>query len=102
MTLPLAQRLAEYACRLRYEDLPAPVVHETRRRFIDSFATAAGAMDADAYMIALRCAQRVQGSPGAGMIGGGKSTVEWATFINGLLIRYLDYNDTYQIGRAHV
>jgi 2-methylcitrate dehydratase len=29
------------------------------------------------------------------MLGGGESSVEWATFINGLLIRYLDYNDTY-------
>ena len=52
-------------------------------------------MDADAYTIALKCAQRVQGNPGAGMIGGGRSSVEWATFVNGLLIRYLDYNDTY-------
>jgi 2-methylcitrate dehydratase len=95
MTQPLAQRLAEYACQLHFEDLPAPVVHETKRRFIDSFATAAGAMDADAYAIALRCARRVQGNPGAGMIGGGHSSVEWATFVNGLLIRYLDYNDTY-------
>ena len=24
-----------------------------------------------------------------------RSSVEWATFVNGLLIRYLDYNDTY-------
>src|SRR5439155_22987934 len=53
------------------------------------------AIDAAAYEIALRCAKRVQGNPGAGMIGGGRSSVEWATFINGLLIRYLDYNDTY-------
>src|SRR5213078_2812162 len=35
------------------------------------------------------------GEPGAAMIGGGASSVEWATFVNGLLIRYLDYNDTY-------
>src|SRR4051794_22010990 len=95
MTQSLAQRLADYACGLRFEDLPGPVVHEAKRRFIDSFATAAGAMDADAYAIALRCAQRVQGNPGAGMIGGGTSSAEWATFVNGLLIRYLDYNDTY-------
>src|SRR5436190_24233041 len=95
MTQSLAQRLADYACRLGFEDLPAPVVHETKRRFIDSFATAAGAMDADAYKIARRCAERVQGNPGAAMIGGGKSSVDWATFVNGLLIRYLDYNDTY-------
>src|SRR5947208_10409933 len=95
MTLPLANRLADYACQLRYEDLPESVVHETKRRFIDSLSTAVGAMSADAYAIARRCALRVQGNPGAGLLGGGRSSAEWATFVNGLLIRYLDYNDTY-------
>src|SRR5215470_13902418 len=95
MAEPLANRLAEYAGRLRFEDLPAPVVHETKRRFIDSFATAVGAMDADAYAIAKRCALRQSSQPGASLLGGGQSSVEWATFVNGLLIRYLDYNDTY-------
>jgi 2-methylcitrate dehydratase len=95
MTPTLAQRLAEYACALRFENLPAPVVHEAKRRFIDSFATAIGAMPADAYAIARRCALRVRGEPGASLLGGGQSSAEWATFVNGLLIRYLDYNDTY-------
>src|SRR5438094_9935532 len=95
MSEPLADRLANYACQLRFEDLPGPVVHEAKRRFIDSFATAVGAMDADAYVIARRCAERVQSNPGATLFGGGRSSVEWATFVNGLLIRYLDYNDTY-------
>src|SRR5205085_873832 len=71
------------------------VVHETKRRFMDSLATAVGAMDAEAYAIARRCALRVQAQPGASMLGGGQSSAEWATFVNGLLIRYLDYNDTY-------
>src|SRR5437763_3019183 len=91
----LADRFARYAERLRFEDLPANVVHETKRRFIDSFATAVGAMDSDAFAIAKRCAGRVSGQPGASLLGGGRSSVEWATFVNGLLIRYLDYNDTY-------
>src|SRR5438132_12215805 len=95
MTQPLANRLAEYACQLRFEDLPAPVVHEAKRRFIDSFGTAVGAMDADAYAIAKHCALRVQSQPGSGHLGGGRSGAEWATFVNRLLIRYLDYNDAY-------
>ncbi len=95
MTQPLANRMAEYAVGLRFEDLPGPVVHEVKRRFIDSFATAVGAMKADAYLYAKRCAARVQSQPDAAMIGGGRSSPEWATFVNGLLIRYLDYNDTY-------
>jgi 2-methylcitrate dehydratase len=95
MTQPLANRMAEYATRLSFGDLPAPVVHEAKRRFIDSFATAAGAMSADAFAIAKRCALRVTSTPDAGLFGGGRSSAEWATFVNGLLIRYLDYNDTY-------
>src|SRR5437868_250458 len=95
MSQPLANRLADYSNQLTFEALPAAVVHEAKRRIIDSFATAVGAMDADAYAIARRCALRVQGNPGAGLFGGGRSSAEWATFVNGLLIRYLDYNDTY-------
>ncbi|MFN4260611.1 MAG: MmgE/PrpD family protein [Gemmataceae bacterium] len=92
---PLANRLADYAAKLRYEDLPPETVQEVKRRFIDSLATAVGAMAAEAYHIARRCAQRVRSTPGAGLLGGGESSIEWATFVNGLLIRYLDYNDTY-------
>src|SRR5213080_1792491 len=95
MSEMLAHRLANYSCHLRFEDLPGPVVHEAKRRFIDSFATAVGAMDADAFSIAKRCALRVQANPGASLLGGGQSSTEWATLVNGLLIRYLDYNDTY-------
>jgi len=95
MPTPLARRFAEYAAQLRYEHLPAPVIHEAKRRFIDSFATAVGAMDADAFQIARRCAQTVQGAPSVGLLGGGTSSFDWATFVNGLAIRYLDFNDTY-------
>jgi 2-methylcitrate dehydratase len=95
MTLPLANRFAAYAGRLTYDLLPPEVVHEAKRRFIDSFATAVGAMSAEAYEIARRCARRVQATPAASLLGGGISSPEWATFVNGLLIRYLDYNDTY-------
>ncbi len=95
MSTSLAQRFAEYACRLRFEDLPGEVVHEAKRRIIDSFATGVGAMDAEAFAVARRCASRFQGTPPASLLGGGSSSAEWAAFVNGLLIRYLDYNDTY-------
>src|ERR1700730_13841419 len=95
MTQPLADRLADYACKLRYEDLPATTTHEAKRRLIDSFATAFGARNAEAHAIARRCALRVQSNPRATLFFGGRSSIEWATFVNGLLIRYLDYNDTY-------
>ena len=92
---PLAARLARYAAGLTFDKLTPGAVHEAKRRFIDSFATAVGAMPAEAYHTAKRCALRVSGSPGASILGGGRSSPEWATFVNGLLIRYLDFNDTY-------
>jgi 2-methylcitrate dehydratase len=52
-------------------------------------------MPAEAYHVARRCALRVSGNPGASILGGGRSSPEWAAFVNGLLIRYLDFNDTY-------
>ena len=94
-SLTVANRLADYGCQLRFEQLPDETVHEVKRRFVDSLATAVGAMSAEAYAIARKCALRVRGEPGAGLFGGGTSSVEWAAFVNGLLIRYLDYNDTY-------
>jgi 2-methylcitrate dehydratase len=91
----LADRFARYAAGLAFGQLTREAIHEVKRRLIDSFATAVGAMPADAFAIARRCAARVQSTPGATLLGGGKSSVEWATFVNGLLIRYLDFNDTY-------
>lgn len=95
MSHTLAGRLADYANRLTYDHLTPAAIHETKRRFIDSFATAVGAMPADAYAIAKRAAGRVSGNPGASILGGGTTSPEWAAFVNGLLIRYLDFNDTY-------
>src|SRR5438094_3759960 len=91
----LAARLAKYATGLTFDQLTPQAVHETKRRVIDSFATAVGAMPAEAYHIAKKCALRVSGNPGASVLGGGRSSPEWAAFLTGLLVRYLDFNDTY-------
>jgi 2-methylcitrate dehydratase len=87
--------LAHYARRLRFEDLPAAVVHEVKRRVIDSFACAMGASEGDAPAIAARMARRATSQPAATLLAGGSSIAPLAAFANGVLVRYLDYNDTY-------
>ncbi len=64
-TQPLANRLADYAVSLRFDQLPAAVVHEAKRRFLDSIATAVGAMGAEAYAVAaaVPCASRAIPAP---------------------------------------
>src|SRR5271157_1972735 len=91
----LTDRLADFALDTRFEDLPAEVVKEAKRRLLDSLACAIGALDEPAPQIARRLASRIQGDPSATLIGGGQSAPDWAAFSNGVHIRYLDCNDTY-------
>ncbi len=94
MSRTLADDLAAFTLATRFEDLPAPVVAEARRRLIDAFGCAAGALDEPAPGIARRVARSI-GAEGASLIGGGRSSPDWAAFSNGVHIRYLDCNDTY-------
>jgi 2-methylcitrate dehydratase len=91
----LAEQLVDFALRTRFEDLPGAVVAEARRRLMDSFGCAVGALGEPAPTIARRVASRVRGEPGGAIFGGGRSSADWAAFANGVHIRYLDCNDTY-------
>ncbi len=92
----LARRLARYAHALRYQDLPPQTIHEVKRRFIDSFGCAMGALSGDPGRIARKLSRTVSSSPSATVLGTThESSPEWAAFSNGVHIRYLDYNDTY-------
>ncbi|HEY5706259.1 MAG TPA: MmgE/PrpD family protein [Terrimicrobiaceae bacterium] len=92
----LAHRLAEYAVGLEFERLPELVVHEVKRRIIDSIGCALGALDAEPCVIARRVAESYSARPGATLIGtASRAPPDWATFANGCLVRYLDFNDTY-------
>ncbi len=95
MPAPLAEQLADFALSTRFEDLPREVVDEARRRLIDSFGCAAGALHEPAPGIARRVASRVRSDAGSALFGGGRSSPDWAAFANGVHIRYLDCNDTY-------
>src|SRR3954468_14092422 len=92
----LAQRLADYATALRFEDLPADVVHEAKRRVIDSLGCALGAYMAEPCVIAREVAGAYFAARGA-LVWGTRHVAppDWAAFANGCLVRYLDYNDTY-------
>ena len=95
MAETLADQLAEFTLRTKFADLPGEVVTEARRRLIDAFGCAAGAIEEPAPRIARKVARRMQPVTGSALIGGGSSTPDWADFANGVHIRYLDCNDTY-------
>src|SRR5213592_3645358 len=96
MKKTLAHRLAEYACALRFEDLSQNVVHEVKRRLIDSLGCALGAWDEEPCTIARNVVSDFSAKNGATVFGTSqKAPPDWAAFANGCQIRYFDYNDTY-------
>jgi 2-methylcitrate dehydratase len=99
----IAETLARYATSLKYEDLPAEVVRETKRYMIDSIGCGLGGFGADASQIANRLAAGVSAVHGATvMCSGVKTSPDLAAFANGVMIRYLDFNDGYiSLGAGH-
>jgi 2-methylcitrate dehydratase len=96
MKTTLAHRLADYACALRFEDLSPAVVHEVKRRVIDSSGCALGAWDEEPCVIAREVASEFSAKNGSTIIGTDhKAPQDWTAFANGCCIRYFDYNDTY-------
>jgi len=96
MKKTLAERLAEFAIGLKFENLPPSVVHEVKRRVIDSLGCALGAWHADPCVFARQVASTFSAERGATLLGTAhRAPMDWAAFANGCLVRYLDYNDTY-------
>ncbi len=96
MTKSLAHQLANYACSLQFEDLSKDVVHEVKRRVIDSFGCALGAWNEEPCAIARKVASEFSAKSGSTIIGTShKAPPDWAAFATGCCIRYFDYNDTY-------
>src|SRR5918996_86174 len=96
MKTTLAHQLADYACALRFDDLSKEVVHEVKRRVIDSLGCALGAWKAQPFVIARKVAADFSAKNGSRIIGTDhKTPPDWAAFANGCGIRYFDFNDTY-------
>jgi 2-methylcitrate dehydratase len=96
MKKTLAERMAEFAIGLKFEDLPAPVIHEVKRRVIDSLGCALGAWRADPCVFARQVASTFSAERGSTLWGTAhRSPPDWAAFANGCMVRYFDYNDTY-------
>jgi len=92
----LAEQFARYAEHLSFADLPREVVHEVKRRVIDSLACAYGAFQAEPCVAARKVASTFSAQKGATLLGTRhRAPPDWAAFANGCLVRYLDFNDTY-------
>jgi 2-methylcitrate dehydratase len=92
----LGVTLARYAAALRYEDLPDDVIRIAKRTLLDSFGCAFGGYTAGPSKIAIKLAGDVSSKQGATvLLSGVRTSPELAAFANGVMIRYLDFNDAF-------
>lgn len=85
--------ISDFVERSEFDDLSDDVLHEVRRRVIDSIGVALASRNSPPARAARRF---LPDYPGRSLlIGGGQASPDIASFYNTLLIRYLDFNDTY-------
>lgn len=92
----LAETLSNYASSLRYDDLPDETVHLAKRFIIDTLGCALGGYDSEPARVAREMAGLVSSAHPVTVMGSGQQTsLDLASFANGVAIRYLDFNDGY-------
>lgn len=92
----IVEQLSAYATALRYEDLPPEVVQQAKLLIVDSVGCALGGYASAPAKIAREMAGTVTSTQPATVIGSGqRSTLDLATFANGVMLRFLDFNDGY-------
>ena len=93
--MSLAERLADYSASLGYGDI-GDVVREAKKRLLDSLGCAIGALGERPVKAAAGLATERYRADAATILGTRRMTTsDMATFVNGLMVRYFDFNDTY-------
>jgi 2-methylcitrate dehydratase len=87
--------LTDYAASLSYEKLAPDVIHQVKRRVIDSMGCAMGCYTEDIPKMVRAHAMEVTAKSGATVLGTSHRTAtELAAFANCVMVRYLDFNDS--------
>ena len=97
MTIALTRELAEFAARVRYEDIPAAAVSVIDMAFTDCIGVAiAGAIDPAPQLLKTMLAPA--GEEATLLVGEGRASALDAAWINGTAAHALDYDDVAQRG----
>ena len=98
----VAEDIGKWVANLRYEDLQPQTIQKAKRVLLDTLGCALGAVDAPPVRMARQVVALQGGNAQATVIGvGSKVSCEQASFLNGMALRYLDYNDYAALGSPH-
>jgi 2-methylcitrate dehydratase len=92
----ITARMADWASRLRFEDLPQDAVYQAKRFLLDSLGCALGGFRQHDVEIALQVLDEIAAPGPCTVIGSGrKIDPVSAALANALMVRVMDYNDIY-------
>jgi 2-methylcitrate dehydratase len=92
----ILKHLCDYALKLSYHDLPQEVIGRAKHIVLDTVGCALGGAESPPAKIARAAASEITSAvPSTVMISDQKTSPDLAAFANGVMIRYLDFNDTY-------
>jgi 2-methylcitrate dehydratase len=91
----IADDLGSWAAALHFDDLGEHAVHTVRQRFVDTLGCGLGAFHAEPSRAARRLARALPRGPSTVLGTRDRTTADVAAFVNGTMVRYLDFNDGY-------
>src|SRR6266566_1145578 len=93
----LSHTIAEWACALKYENLSPKAIQAAKLFWFDSIGCALGGSQQDDAKILLKHYRSMGGGNGdaTAFVSGFKTNPVDASFLNGHMIRAMDYNDIY-------
>jgi 2-methylcitrate dehydratase len=89
------EEMGTFVSSASFDRLSEAAREALKLRVLDSLGTALGALDTRPVSYVRDLVEDFGGAPHCTLIGGGRSAPDRAAFLNGALVRYLDFNDAY-------
>jgi 2-methylcitrate dehydratase len=94
--MEISRKLADHAFGYSLKDQSDQEIHAAKRSLLDMLACAVGGYPSDASRFIRMVVEEEAGKKEATIVGSGaKVPCTNAAFVNGAMVRFLDYNDTY-------
>ena len=93
--MTLVERMAAFVTKASYEDLSEAARTQLKVRVLDSLGCALGALEAEPMKLIGAHVEDFGGAAHCTLFAGGRAAPDRAAFLNGALVRYLDFNDSY-------
>src|SRR3990172_9638105 len=92
----ILKHLCDYALRLSYGDVRPEGIRRTKHIVLDTVGCALGGAESPPAKFARAAASEITSAiPSTVLVNGRKTSPDLAAFANGVMIRYLDFNDTF-------